>query len=144
MKLKLDNVRYIVVHYTATVPDQQVTVEDITGWHKAKGWKDIGYHYVIYRNGATHLGRRFWEVGAHCRGYNKVSIGVCYVGGIDPKTGCSADTRTYEQKRALRSLLSNLRAAFPTARIVGHRDLRPTGCPGFDVQHEYADLNKGL
>ena len=83
-------------------------------------------------------------VGAHCLHHNAHSIGVCYEGGLDIR-GQPADTRTAEQKAAMRTLLEQLHRRYPRAVIVGHHDLDPTkSCPCFDAAHEYADLKPGI
>ena len=111
----------------------------IDSWHKAQGWKGIGYHYVVRRNGLVEAGRPLWEVGAHVANHNRYSIGVCYEGGYDA-TGKGADTRTPAQKVALRKLLEELHERFPRAVIVGHHDLNPKkSCPCFDAVKEYGD-----
>jgi len=81
------------------------------------------------------------EVGAHCDGHNSHSIGICYEGGLDEHWE-AADTRTPQQKAALRGMLTELHRQFPKALIVGHRDLNPgRDCPCFDVVSEYSQLN---
>ena len=74
----------IIIHCTATRPDANCTVESIRHYHKSLGWHDIGYHYVVYPDGSVHAGRPVEEVGAHCPGHNAQSIGIAYVGGLDP------------------------------------------------------------
>jgi len=136
----------IIVHCSAVRPDQTSSAKDINRWHKKDNhWKCIGYHYVIRRNGAIEPGRPEWMIGAHChvkgQNHNAHSIGVCYEGGLDIR-GQPADTRTAEQKQAMRRLLEQLHRRYPRALIVGHRDLNPQkDCPCFDAAHEYADLN---
>ena len=76
-------INYIIVHCTATPEGRWVTNEEITRWHRARGFRTIGYHYVVYLDGTVHAGRPENEVGAHCQGRNADSIGVCYVGGLD-------------------------------------------------------------
>ena len=83
----------IIVHCTATFPDQRVTVADITRWHKQRGWKTIGYHYVVDQEGNVYPGRPLEQAGAHCLDHNKNSIGVVYCGGLNAQ-GQPADTRT--------------------------------------------------
>lgn len=123
----------IVIHCSATKPSQDIGASEIKAWHKARGWKTIGYHYVIRRNGLVERGRSVYQVGAHCAGYNQNSIGICYVGGLDDN-GKPADTRTEQQKKALRQLVRELLLQFPEARVVGHRVLNPKKeCPCFDV-----------
>ena len=135
----------IVIHCSAVRPDQTSSAKDIEKWHKNRGFNGIGYHYVIRRNGEIEPGRPESVIGAHChvkgQNHNKHSIGVCYEGGYDIR-GQPADTRTTEQKAAMRQLLEDLHRRYPRAVIVGHHDLYPPKpCPCFDAAHEYADLN---
>lgn len=137
------NVKYIIVHCSATAEGKDFTVADITRWHKQQGFDTIGYHYVIYRDGTIHEGRDINVVGAHCKGYNSCSVGVCYVGGVVPAGGNlvkSKDTRTPEQKEALITLLKLLKLKWPKAKICGHRDFAAKDCPCFDATKEYANL----
>ena len=112
----------IVIHCTASRPDQHITMEQLDKMHKARGWKCCGYHYYITRDGQLHFGRPEEMVGAHARHYNAHSIGICYEGGLDEK-GRAADTRTPAQKLTLHSLLIALKADYPNAEIVGHCEL---------------------
>lgn len=148
----------IVIHCSATangVPlmaDGATPVETINRWHRARGFKrdydarvklnpnlaSIGYHYVIYTNGAVATGRALEEIGAHVAGHNTHSIGVCCIG---------TDSYTLAQWATLRAVVEGLTKSFPGARVVGHRDLSPDldgdgtieprewtkTCPGFDV-----------
>ena len=109
--------------------------------HKAKGWSDIGYHYLIGLNGERWEGRNANLIGAHCEGHNSNSIGVCYVGGVDKKMQAK-DTRTEKQKDALVALLKDLRKLYPKAKIYGHRDFDKKGkaCPSFDATKEYKNI----
>ena len=132
----------IVIHCSAVRPDQMSSAAQIDSWHRDRGFHlGIGYHYVIRRNGEIEPGRPEYMVGAHCLHHNSHSIGVCYEGGLDIR-GQPADTRTPEQKAALRWLLTMLHKAYPRALIVGHHDLNPAkDCPCIkDVANEYADL----
>ena len=133
----------VIIHCSAVTPDQQSSAAQIDSWHrKDRHYKfGIGYHYVIRRNGDIEPGRPEWMVGAHCLNHNKYSIGVCYEGGLDAR-GQPADTRTYEQKAAMRKLLERLHRDYPKAVIVGHHDLDPMkDCPCIaNVAREYADL----
>ena len=132
----------IVIHCSAVKPDQTSSAAQIDTWHRRQGWKlGIGYHYVIRRNGQTEAGRPEWMVGSHCKNHNTHSIGVCYEGGLDIR-GQPADTRTAEQKQALRQLLEDLHLRYPRAVIVGHHDLNPLkACPCInDVAKEFSDL----
>ena len=116
------------------------SVEDIRQWHKKQGWSDIGYHYVIYRDGTIHLGRDVNLIGAHCQGHNSHSIGVVYVGGVASDGKTTKDTRTDVQKAAMLSLLLDLRKIYPNAGIYGHRDFAPKDCPSFDATNEYRKI----
>ena len=134
------NIKEIIVHCSATPEGRPHTVQDIRAWHKQRGFKDIGYHYVIYLDGSIHEGRSTKLTGAHCTGHNKNSIGVCYIGGMTADMKHPKDTRTEAQKKALRSLLKYLKQQHPQARIFGHRDFAAKACPSFDARREYADL----
>ncbi len=130
----------IIVHCSAVKPSQQSSAKDITRWHIARGWRTIGYHYVVRRDGTVEDGRPLAQTGAHCQGHNQHSIGICYEGGLD-EAGRPSDTRTERQKTAIRQLLIRLKKDFPRALIVGHRDLNPQkACPCYHVISEYADL----
>lgn len=132
-------VTLIVVHCSAVRPWQRSSAADIDGWHRDKGWSGIGYHYVVRRDGTVERGRPPERVGAHCRGHNRHSIGVCYEGGLNAQ-GVAEDTRTPAQRAALRVLIEQLHRDYPHALIVGHHTLDPTKeCPCFDCS-EYSDL----
>ena len=127
----------IVIHCSATRADRSYTVDDCRRDHLARGFANIGYHYYITRDGVVHAGRSLHQEGAHVRGFNKYSIGICYEGGIDPATGRAADTRTPQQKWCMEQLLQRLKTDYPAARIVGHNDLNPRKeCPGYRVNYE--------
>lgn len=130
----------IIVHCSATPKGRDFTVADITEWHKQRGFKTIGYHYVVYRDGSVHAGRPIEQVGAHCVGHNANSIGVCYIGGLAADGKTPEDTRTIAQKDALVLLLNKLKRDFPLATIHGHRDFAQKACPSFDATKEYKGL----
>jgi len=134
-----DSVRFLVVHCSATRADRDYPVEQLLRDHKTRGFRTIGYHFYIRRSGEVSRHRHLLEVGAHARGYNRCSIGICYEGGLSAVDGRPADTRTAEQKAALRELLGRLHRLFPKALIVGHRDLPGVAkaCPCFEVTAEY-------
>ena len=133
----------LIVHCSAVRPGQRSSADDIDVWHKEKGWKGIGYHFVVRRDGTIEKGRPVEEVGAHCYPHNRHSIGICYEGGLD-ELGKAVDTRTPEQKRVLRELLEELHRRYPEAIIVGHRDItHDRKCPCFDAIPEYQDLEPG-
>ena len=131
----------IIIHCSATPEGKDFTVDDIRRWHKQQGWSDIGYHYVVYRNGDVVNGRDVDIQGAHCadNGGNINSIGICYIGGCARVGLYCKDTRTDAQKVALLNLLLDLKKLYPHAVILGHRDLDEHGklCPSFDAKKEY-------
>lgn len=129
----------IIVHCAATPEGKDFTVADIDRWHKAKGWKCIGYHFVIYRDGSVHEGRPIDMIGAHCKGFNSHSIGICYIGGCTADGKHAKDTRTPEQKRALRQLLEKLHSKYPNASIHGHNEFANKACPCYSMS-EYKNL----
>lgn len=139
--------KYIVVHCSATPPDADIGADEIDTWHKERGWSGIGYHAVIRRDGQVEFGRHFDEVGAHVKGWNTRSVGVCMVGGVDA-TGTPENNFTQDQFDSLVAVTVVLERAYPEAEIVGHRDLSPDvngdgivtsdewlkACPSFDVK----------
>lgn len=143
----------IVIHCTATRAWQDFSADDIRRMHKAQGWADIGYHYVVRLDGTIEAGRDVDKIGAHVSGHNANSIGVVYVGGLDNQ-GKPKDTRTENQKHALLNLLLDLRQLYPNAKISGHRDFSPDKngngivepheyikqCPCFDAKTEYKSI----
>lgn len=133
------NINKIIVHCSATKEGKAFTANDITRWHKERGFATIGYHYVVLLDGTIQQGRAEMVMGAHCKGYNANSIGICYIGGLD-ENGKSKDTRTPEQKKSLLELLKRLKKDYPNATIHGHREFANKDCPCFDAKTEYADL----
>lgn len=133
-------IRELIVHCTATPAGRDFTVDDIRRWHKQQGWSDIGYHYVVYRNGVVAKGRSVQLSGAHCDGHNSHSIGIAYVGGVSPDGRTAQDTRTDAQKESLRQLLMELKRQYPAAQIYGHRDFSMKDWPSFDAKREYIDI----
>ncbi|MGN0053747.1 MAG: N-acetylmuramoyl-L-alanine amidase [Bacteroides sp.] len=147
MKRRID---YIILHCTATRYNQPFTLEALHAEHIRRGFHGIGYHYYVRRDGTVHRTRPLEQAGAHCLGHNRYSIGIAYEGGLD-ETGQPADTRTSEQRTALRLLVHQLLQRLGhRIRICGHRDLSPDKdgngivepnewlkqCPCFDVATE--------
>lgn len=147
----------VVVHCSATRAGQDVRAADIDKWHKERGFAMIGYNYVIDLDGTIEIGRPLTRDGAHCNtagvsgtAYNKHSVGICYVGGLD-RDGNPADTRTPAQKKAMAELIYDLIHTFPIVEVIGHRDASPDAdgngritpnewikqCPCFDVRGEF-------
>lgn len=129
----------IIVHCTATPASRNYTVDDIDAWHRERGFNGIGYHYLIYLDGTIASGRPETQIGAHCKGHNAESIGICYVGGLDDK-GRHRDTRTIEQRASLLILLTLLKQRYPGATIHSHSDFAPKSCPCFDATAEYSSI----
>ena len=130
----------IIVHCSATPDGKDYTVDDIRRWHLQRGFADVGYHYIIYRDGSVHPGRSESMTGAHCSGHNSHSIGVCYVGGLTADGKTPKDTRTPEQKAALLTLLKELKSRYPGAKIYQHYKFANKACPCFDAEREYSLL----
>ncbi len=127
------SINKIIIHCTATPFGRNVSVDQIRDLHvRVNGWRDIGYHFVIYHDGSVHRGRPLEQVGAHCKGHNNHSIGIAYVGGLN-KAGLPEDTRTPEQHAALLSLVAELRRRFPAASVHGHNEFANKACPCFNV-----------
>jgi len=124
--LEVENIRYLVVHCTDTPDNQSLYARDIHHMHLGFGWNGIGYHRVICRDGCIQHGRPdYWE-GAHVKGFNDVSLGVCLIG---------RDVFTDAQFEALEMVLRSWKEVYPEAEICGHRDFDYTDktCPNFDV-----------
>jgi len=131
----------IIVHCSATPECRDVSPEEITRWHvEDNGWSDVGYHFIITLDGVVHFGREVERPGAHVRGHNSDSIGVCYIGGMDADMKEAKDTRTEEQKEALVDLLCELKDTYG-AEIYGHRDFSSKECPSFDTKKEYENIS---
>lgn len=132
------NIDTVVVHCSATPPNMDVGVAEIRRWHvDGNGWSDVGYHYVIRRDGTVEEGRPVDRAGAHARGHNRASIGVCLVGGVDHHKDSLANF-TRSQWAALSSLVDQILQAYGPLRVVGHRDLDAgKDCPCFDVAAWY-------
>ena len=140
------DINHIVIHCSAAPNGSKQTAEDIDQIHKKRGWRRIGYHYVITTDGEVQLGRNLEEIGAHVYGHNRDSIGICVVG---------YDRFNLLQWDSLKGLVANLKMTFPEADIKGHRDFSPDidgdgiiekwewlkTCPGFDVA---TWLSKGM
>lgn len=147
----MKTVRKLVVHCSATRATADIGVSDIRLWHRRQGWRDVGYHYVIRRDGTVEKGRPDNEPGAHVKGHNHDSLGICLAGGI-AANGKAENNFTPAQFDALEKLLDRLSAEHPGADIMGHRDLSPDKnrdgkitpnewlkeCPCFDVRPWWA------
>ena len=133
-------IKELIVHCSATPEGKDYSVDTIRKWHLQRGFSDIGYHYIIYRDGSIHIGRDESIIGAHCTGHNTNSIGVCYIGGCASDGKTPKDTRTSEQRQSLLNLLKELKVKYPKASIHGHRDFANKACPSFDATKEYSSI----
>ena len=134
------DIKYVVVHCTATSPDTEKKAI-LNYWKNVLKWKNVGYHLLIDKYGIVHELAKYEQVTNGVKGYNSNSINVSYIGGIDEK-GKPKDTRTPNQKYTLEVILSDLKQKFPKAIIQGHRDFKGVAkaCPSFDAKKEYKDL----
>jgi N-acetylmuramoyl-L-alanine amidase len=123
----------IIMHSTATQEGKDYDIQDIRKWHLQRGFADVGYHFVIYRNGIIAKGRNIEIQGAHTLGHNKDSVGVAYIGGIDAN-GKAKDTRTLAQKVSMRALILYLRLRYRIKKVMGHKECTHTECPSFDSE----------
>lgn len=130
----------IILHCTATPEGKHFDVATIRRWHvKDRGWKDIGYHYVIYLDGSVHEGRPVAEAGAHTSGHNADSIGITYVGGCDAKMKAK-DTLNEAQKAAMVNLIKALRDEHGKMSLHGHNEFAAKACPSFKVKDKFGWL----
>jgi N-acetylmuramoyl-L-alanine amidase len=126
----------IIWHCTATPEGRPYSIDAIRKDHITRGFSDIGYHFVVGLDGVVRDGRQIERVGAHTRGHNDTSVGICYVGGLGPDKR-PKDTRTDAQKESLYALTEALLARFPGATVHGHREFAAKACPSFDVQKDW-------
>ncbi len=131
-------IKKIIVHCTATPGD--VSIETVREWHvNERGWRDVGYHFLVRTDGTLEEGRPIEQSGAHTKGHNWDSIGVAYAGGTG-KNGEWLDTRTDEQRDTLVDLLCQLKDTYG-GTIYGHRDFSEKACPSFDARLEYENIS---
>jgi len=132
---------WIVIHCSATTPSMDIGRKEIDRWHREEGFKMIGYHFVIRRDGSIEKGRDLMEAGAHVNppaGINSTSVGICMVGGIS-EHNLPENNYTISQWTTLDKLVSEMQTKFQGAQVVGHNELAkkagaPRACPCFDVQ----------
>ena len=156
----MNKIDSIIIHCSATRAGQDFRAKDIDHIHKQRGFAQIGYNFIIDLDGTVENGRPLSIDGAHCNtkgfsgvSYNKHSIGICYIGGLDAN-GHPADTRTEAQKNALRDLVAKLCKEYDIIELLGHRDTSPDlngngevepaeyikACPCFDVRSEFSNF----
>lgn len=135
----IKEVKYIVLHASDTPAEMDVGVEEIRMWHLRRGWFDVGYHYIVRRDGTIENGRPTDRPGAHARGFNDVSLGICMVGGKDGENNYTDD-----QWDAVAGLVTGLKVAHPDSEVLGHRDLPNVNklCPCFDAREWWAQVEE--
>jgi len=134
-------IREIVIHCAATRPDWMngrplaAKVAEIRRWHvQDKGWKDIGYHWIIDREGSVMPGRAETVIGAHVAGRNRGTIGICMLGGHGSGSNDAFEAHfTSEQNQAVRALITEIRSRTQIYKISGHNEYANKACPGFNV-----------
>jgi N-acetylmuramoyl-L-alanine amidase len=134
---KIVSVDYIVIHCAATKPSMDIGVEEIDRWHRQRGFFAVGYHKVIRRDGTIEDGRAIDVRGAHAKGFNSRSIGICLAGGVSQENANKAENNfTDAQFDSLKYLIKHFTTKFPNAEVLGHRDLPNVNkdCPSFDVR----------
>ena len=125
---------YIVIHCAATKASMDIGLTEIRKWHvQDNGWRDVGYHYIIRRNGEVELGRSIRDTGAHAAGYNHKSVSLCMVGGM-AEDNSAENNFTAQQWTALLDLVKQLKLNYPDADVIGHNEISEKECPSFDVQ----------
>lgn len=135
-----------MIHCSATPGDQAVNAKEIDRWHRQRGFRKIGYHYVITLDGTVETGRPLSEAGAHVVDHNAQTIGICLAGGIDPKTKKSKATYTKAQWASLEKLVKELKATYKRAEVVGHRDFPGVkkDCPCFDAKEWWSKVSAAV
>ena len=142
-KARTEPTKYLVVHCSATQNKKDFDWKTIDQMHRQRGFLAIGYHFVIKTDGTIQKGRDLEAIGAHAKGYNSCSVGICLIGGVDAK-GKSVDNFTDKQKESLKELLDYLYYLYKDCIVVGHRDLPNVhkDCPCFDVKKFYKNPPK--
>ena len=137
---QLKSVDFIVIHSSATPETMDIGLEEIRRWHRQRGFLDVGYHYIIRRDGTIETGRPNTAPGAHARGFNHISLGICMVGGTESNIKKPEANFTHAQWDALGSLVADLHEMHPNAEVLGHRDLPKVNkdCPSFDAPEWWA------
>ena len=140
--LEPENVKYLIIHCTATRCDMDFTEADLEREHKNRGFLTVGYHYYVRKDGTVTRWRDLDKIGAHCKPYNACSIGICYEGGI-MENGKPGNTMTPKQLASIGALLIELQNQFPNAVVRGHRDMplaSKKACPCFDAKRIFKDF----
>jgi len=137
---ELKVVDFIIVHASATPETMDIGVEEIRQWHRQKGWLDVGYHRIVRRDGTREPGRALNVPGAHARGFNHRSIGICLIGGVESDKKTAVANFTHAQWEALEEEIRDLKKLHPNAEVIGHCDLPKVNkrCPCFNTREWWA------
>ncbi|MCM1369860.1 MAG: N-acetylmuramoyl-L-alanine amidase [Candidatus Amulumruptor caecigallinarius] len=142
----------IMFHCTATPEGREVSVKELDAWHKARNFEPYvapdgrkvyaGYHILVHLDGTYERIRPDSERGQHCpqQNMNNRAVSIVYAGGVARDGKTPKDTRTDAQKRTLLTLARTMKARYPNAHIIGHRDIAPKACPSFDAKKEYSNI----
>lgn len=131
----------IIIHCTATPEGRDVSIDEVRRWHvEERGWRDVGYHFLVRLDGTVEEGRQIEMTGAHTRSHNWDSIGIAYSGGMSKDMTEPKDTRTDAQKDALVDLICQLHDCYG-GTVYGHRDFSEKACPSFDAKTEYENIS---
>lgn len=140
----MNKINLIIIHCSATRSSMDIGVKDIRRWHMAKGWSDVGYHWVIRRDGTLEQGREESVQGAHALPYNRNSLGICMVGGIHEETFKPENNFTNDQFETLENLLWELTKKYPDSDVKGHGTLPnipiPKSCPCFPAEEWWNNI----
>lgn len=140
------NIQEVVIHCTATDTNWRAgsktsaKVSEVRKWHvKDRGWRDIGYHYLIDRDGTVAKGRPIGQTGAHVRGHNTGTVGIALFGGRTSDANDQfADNFTEDQDKALRDLIADLQDIYGPLKVSGHNQYAAKACPGFNAPKWHA------
>lgn len=135
LKKSTRKINEIILHCSATPEGKDYDIATIRKWHLERGFSDIGYHYVIYRDGSINNGRDVNISGAHCTNHNSKSIGICYIGGCAADGKTAKDTRTDAQKASLVSLVKQLMSMYKltSSNVHCHNEYANKACPSFKI-----------
>lgn len=141
-KRKVREINKVILHCSATREGDDIDAATIRAWHTSppRNWSDIGYHFVVRLDGSVETGRPITRPGAHARGHNKDSIGICYVGGLDAG-GHPKNTMTREQRSSINRICRALCMVLnQPLTLHGHREFSKKACPSFEVREAFASL----
>ena len=136
------DINEIIVHCSATPEGRDIDADTIRRWHvEGRGWSDIGYHFVVLLDGTVEAGRPLERAGAHVKGRNRNSIGLCYVGGVGRDGKAAKDTMNRAQEQSMLNLITALRAVYGDVPVTGHNKYAAKACPSFQVDEKWPDIN---